>query len=159
MKKIIFFAMLLCTFNSRAQQEISTAFYENQVMRYSQLNPANIPTGILYEAGFPFTNIETFNGTTLPDSVYVNGGTVKSIYKTIFSSILNENNPGLIELATPDEYEEEWFNARNANEVILSGMLFKYNLFKEDAYLQEQIMVNSSGALVDVPGQNPYTSD
>ncbi len=157
LRKIAFMLLLGTGFYAHAQEEVNTSFYENQEMRYSQLNPANIPTGILYEAGFPFTNIETFNGTVLPDSVYVNGGTVKSIYKTIISSILNENNPRLVELAAPDEYEEEWFNARNANEVILSGMLFKYNLFKEDAYQQEQITINGSGALIDVPGQNPYT--
>lgn len=159
LRKIACMLLLGTGFYTHAQEEVNTSFYENQVMRYSQLNPTNIPTGILYEAGFPFTNIETFNGTTLPDSLYVNGGTVKSIYKTIYSSILDENNERLSSLTAPDEYENEWFNARNANEVILSGMLFKYNLFKENAYQQEQITINGSGALIDVPGQNPYTED
>lgn len=152
--------LLICIcFTANAQEEVSTAFFENQVMRFGQLDPTKVPTGILYEAGFPFTDIETFNGTDLPDSLYVNGGTVKSIYKTIFSSIVDETNESLYNLQIPNEYEEEWLSARNPDEVILSGMLFKYNLFKEDAYQQEQIMVNGSGALIDVPGQNPYTEN
>lgn len=107
LRKIACMLLLGTGFYTHAQEEVNTSFYENQVMRYSQLNPTNIPTGILYEAGFPFTNIETFNGTTLPDSLYVNGGTVKSIYKTIYSSILDENNERLSSLTAPDEYENE----------------------------------------------------
>ena len=85
--------------------------------------------------------------------------TVKSIYKTIFSSILDETNESVYSLQIPDEYEEEWFSARNPDEVILSGMLFKYNLFKENALQQEEIFLAEDGALIDVPGQNPYTED
>lgn len=66
--------LLMCIcFTANAQEEVSTAFFENQELRFGQLDPTNVPTGILYEAGFPFTDIEVFNGTELPDSLYVNG--------------------------------------------------------------------------------------
>ena len=52
--------LLMCIcWTANAQEEVSPVFFEEQVLRFGQLDPTNVPTGILYDAGFPFTDIET----------------------------------------------------------------------------------------------------
>ena len=56
----IMLMMCIC-WTANAQEEVSTAFFENQVMRFGQLDPTKVPTGILYKADFPFTEIKILN--------------------------------------------------------------------------------------------------
>lgn len=137
-------------------KEVSTAFYEQQVQTFRSLDPTQVPTGILFEHSFPFTDLKSFDGVIRND-VYVDAGMVKDIYKTVYSGIIDDTNPRLPVLVEPEVFENDWYNMRNTQQVVLAGTLFKYNLFKENARAEGLATINSNGAVQVTSGKNPYT--
>lgn len=124
-------------------KEVSTAFYEQQVQTFRSLDPTQVPTGILFEHSFPFTDLKSFDGVIRND-VYVDAGMVKDIYKTVYSGIIDDTNPRLPVLVEPEVFENDWYNMRNTQQVVLAGTLFKYNLFKENARAEGLATINSN---------------
>lgn len=156
LRKIAYVLLLGSGFHAHAQEEVSTAFYEQQVQTFSLLDPSKVPTGILYEHSFPFIDIKAFDGV-LRDSIYANGNGVKSIYKTIYSGIIDTESEYTQLPLQPQQYEDLWREQRNNEELVLSGMLFKYNLFKPSAREEGLVIMGEDGVIQDVAGKNPYT--
>lgn len=46
---------------------------------------------------------------------------------------------------------------RNPDQVVLAGALFKYNKFKDNALEDKLVSISRDSAIIDIPGQNPYT--
>ena len=94
MKKILKRFLLLCVFTTtKAQTFTPPAFadvdnnhrtYVNQV--FGALEANRIPTGLLADYGFDFTDPKIYNGSVLVDSTLMEQGIYSELYKTIFTS-------------------------------------------------------------------------
>lgn len=127
--------------------------YANNV--FGLLEASRVPTGLLLDYGFDFTEPKTFNGVTLQDSTLVEPGIFSELYKTIFTSRFN----GTASLRHPHVHDSLFYIARQKQVITLSGLLFKYNAIDPNAQSNGKMDV-VNGQLKDkyVGGvwQNPY---
>lgn len=164
MRKIYFFLLLLlCSFITNAQSFIPPSFadldnnyrnYVNQVFGALEVN--RVPTGLLTDYGFDFTDPKIYNGSVLVDSTLMEQGIYSDLYKTIYTSRFN-NNVG--SLRHPSIQDSLCYTARQKEVITLSGLLFKYNAIDPNAQASSK-MQTVNGQLKDqyVNGvwQNPY---
>ncbi|MFT3948609.1 MAG: T9SS type A sorting domain-containing protein [Agriterribacter sp.] len=127
--------------------------YANNV--FGSLEANRMPTGVLLDYAFDFTEPKTFNGITLHDSTLVEPGIFSELYKTIFTGKFNNT----ASLRHPHVHDSLFYIARQKNVITLSGLLFKYNAIDPNAQTNGKIDV-VNGQLKDkyVSGvwQNPY---
>ncbi len=164
MKKILQLLLVLCattitkgqTFTPPAFADIDNNYrtYVNQV--FGALEANRVPTGLLADYGFDFTNPKFYNGTLLVDSTLMEQGIYSELYKTIFTSKFN-NNAGT--LRHPSIHDSLCYIARQKEVITLSGLLFKYNAVDPNAQANGK-MQTVNGQLKDVytggVWQNPY---
>ena len=164
MKKILLFTLvLLCSTGLFAQTYTPPAFaevdnnyrnYVNQV--FGALEPNRVPTGLLADYGFDFTDPKIYNGIVLADSTLMEQGIYSELYKTIFTSRFNNN---IIGMRHPGIHDSLCYIARQKEVITLSGLLFKYNAVDPDAQTTGS-MQTINGQLQDVytngVWQNPY---
>ena len=164
MKKIFQLLLFLIVTNTvKAQTYTPPAFadvdnnfrsYVNNVFGALEVN--RIPTGLLADYGFDFTDPKIYNGSVLVDSTLMEQGIYSELYKTIFTSKYN-NNIGA--LRHPSIHDSLCYIARQKVEITLSGLLFKYNAIDLNAQ-ENGKMQTVNGQLKDkyVSGvwQNPY---
>ena len=164
MKKIIQLILLsLAIITTKAQTFTPPSFadidnnyrtYVNQV--FGALEANRVPTGLLVDYGFDFTEPKIYNGTVLVDSTLMEQGIYSELYKTIFTSKFN-NNAGT--LRHPSIHDSLCYIARQKEVITLSGLLFKYNAIDPNAQANGK-MQTVNGQLKDVyvnsVWQNPY---
>lgn len=162
MKRILFFFSLLCSNIIYAQNFTIPAFadvdnnYRNYVNNVFGVLEANrVPTGLLSDYGFDFTDPKIYNGSILVDSTLMEQGIYSELYKTIFTSKFN-NIAGT--LRHPYVHDSLCYIARQKEVIILSGLLFKFNAIGPNAQANGK-MQTVNGQLKDkyVSGvwQNP----
>lgn len=163
MKKLYYLAILLfLTLKISAQSysppsyaEINNDFrnYVNNV--FGLLEATRVPTGLLMDYAFDFSDPTIYNGTVLVDSTLMEQGLYNDLYKTIFTSRFNNN----ISLRHPRQHDSLCFAARQKEVITLSGLLFKYNTIDPNAQ-QNGTLQTINGQLKDVYNntvwQNPY---
>ncbi len=120
------------------------------------LEANRIPTGLLADYGFDFTDPKIYNGSVLVDSTLMEQGIYSELYKTIFTSKVNTNAGSL---RHPSIHDSLCYIARQKEVITLSGLLFKFNAIDPNAQANEK-MQTVNGQLKDsyVSGvwQNPY---
>jgi Secretion system C-terminal sorting domain len=161
----IFLAMLvlLTTLQTFSQTYTPPSFaevdnnYRNYVNNvFGALETNRVPTGLLADYGFDFTDPKFYNGVVLVDSTLIEQGIYSDLYKTIFTSRFN-NNSGT--MRHPSIQDSLCYTARQKEVITLSGLLFKYNAIDPNAQANGK-MQTVNGQLRDkyVNGvwQNPY---
>ena len=147
-------ALLMFCQVTLAQQEINTSFKHEMNNIFQNLDKDKVPHGILLDFGMEFTNVNAFNGS-LTDSTFVNKIRLKEIYKTLLTSRVKNVRDGFV---LPDDFDRNWHNARNKNEIVLSGLYFKYARLSDDAYPDEIIIEDEKlyDKYVEGVWQDPY---
>jgi hypothetical protein len=164
MKKIFqLFLLLLTIYTAKAQIYTPPAFaevdnnYRNYVNNvFGALEANRVPTGLLADYGFDFTDPRFYNGSVLVDSTLMEQGIYSELYKTIFTSRFNSNAGTM---RHPSIQDSLCYIARQKEVITLSGLLFKYNAIDPNAQANGK-MQTVNGQLKDVyvngVWQNPY---
>ena len=138
MKKVFQFIFLLCAITyAKAQSFAPPSFaeidnnYRNYVNNvFGALESNRVPTGLLVDYGFDFTEPKIYNGSVLVDSTLMEQGIYSELYKTIFTSKFNDN---VGTLRHPSIHDSLCYIARQKEVITLSGLLFKYNAIDPNA--------------------------
>jgi len=137
---------------------VDTTFSNAMANVFVNLNTANIPTGMLRDAGFELTNLENYNGTALVDSNIVDGEVLRTIYATLASSRLT--SAAASALPGTGVIDSTWFSSRKPGQVTLCGLYFNYSYLNTSVNPNPNITI-TNGQLFDkyVNGvwQNPYS--
>ena len=159
MNKILFIRkglvllLLFATTITKAQTVDSN--YKNAInAKLAGLDKTKIPTKLLINQAMEFANLADFNGVNSTTN-FVTKGKFESIYNTLLMARVSTTVPNLI---NPTTFKTNWDNLRLPNRIVLSGLYYKYNKFKPNAY--PNFLVNNAGVVTDkyVGGvwQNPY---
>ncbi len=131
--------------------------YVNQV--FGALEANRVPTGLLADYGFDFTDPKIYNGSipsVLVDSTLMEQGIYSDLYKTIFTSKFNASAGTL---RHPSLQDSLCYIARQKEVITLSGLLFRYNAIDPNAQANGK-MQTVNGQLkdkyVNSVWQNPY---
>ena len=132
MKKLLQLVVLLTSYYFTSAQTFTPPVYadiDNNYRNYvnnifGALEANRVPTGILADYGFDFTEPRFYNCSTLADSKLMEQGIYSELYKTIFTSKFN-SSAGI--LRNPSIHDSLCYIARQKSVVTLSGLLFKFN--------------------------------
>lgn len=91
---------------------------------FGALEANRVPTGLLVDYGFDFTDPKIYNGSVLVDSTLMEQGIYSDLYKTIFTS---KFNAAAGTLRHPSVQDSLCYIARKKEVITLSGLLFTYN--------------------------------
>jgi hypothetical protein len=144
------------TYTPPSFAEVDTNYrsYANNV--FGALETNRVPTGLLIDYAFDFTDPKFYNGVILVDSTLMEQGIYSDVYKTIFTSRFN-NNAGT--MRHPNIHDSLCYIARQKEVITLSGLLYKYNAIDPNAQTNGT-MQTINGQLKDVyvngVWQNPY---
>jgi hypothetical protein len=120
--------------------------YKNEIESiFQHVDRSYVNTGLLSDYGLFFTNIEKFNGVPA-DTNYIEYGEWQMLYTSLFSSRFNTN----ASLQEPARVFDEISNAAVANRgiILLPGMHFNYERFKENA-LSDNLVYISDDKIYD----------
>ncbi len=159
MNKLLFFSkglLLLCLFATPFvnAQTVNTDYATQINSTFANLDKTKIPQKLLVDYAMEFEELSNFNGTITTTNV-INVGNYTGIYNTLLMARVQSNVAGLV---NPILFKSNWDNLRLANQIVLSGLYYKYNEFKPDA--PNTTITITNGKLYDkyVNGswQNPY---
>jgi hypothetical protein len=123
---------------------------------FGALEVNRVPSGLLLDYGFDFTNPKIYNGSVLVDSTLMEQGIYSELYKTLFTTRFNSN---AVAMRHPSVHDSLCYMARQREVITLSGLLFKYNAIDPNAQANGT-MQTINGQLRDVyvngVWQNPY---
>jgi hypothetical protein len=144
------------TYTPPSFAEIDTNYrhYVNTI--FGALETNRVPTGLLIDYGFDFTEPKIYNGSVLVDSTLMEQGIYSELYSTLFTSRFNSNSGSM---RHPAIHDSLCYIARQKEVITLSGLLFKYNTIDPDAQTNGKMQtVNRQLKDVYVNGvwQNPY---
>ncbi len=142
-----------------AQVEVDTTFQTAINQIFENVDKTKVPYGILKDYAMEFIELSHFNGTSvLTDSTATNIGYFYDVYYTLFTGRINNSATGFVH---PDTLNNQWYALRDTGKIVLSGLLFKYSKFKDNA--AGNYITISGNQLYDkyVGGiwQDPYTTD
>lgn len=136
-KQMLAAILLLATLQTFSQSYTLPAFadmdnnyrtYVNNV--FGTLEANRVPTGLLLDYGFDFTDPKIYNGTVLHDSTLMEQGIYSELYKTIYSSRFNST---VASMRHPSIHDSLCYIARQKEVITLSGLLFSYNAILPNA--------------------------
>jgi len=135
MKKISLFILLFAGIwqTSHAQdlyQTIDTTYYAQMQEIFKFLDKSKVPHNLLSDYGIEFAPLQAFDGTD-NDSIFVDYPTLYQLYVSLFSSRVDTGaNDGL---PAPETFYNNTQVLRQENRMVLTGLLYDYARFKEDA--------------------------
>jgi hypothetical protein len=159
MNKLLFLGkglLLLCLFATHfTQSQTINTTYKTQInAKFAGLDKTKIPTKLLINQAMEFAELTDYAGE-MSSTNFTTKGKFTNIYNTLLMSRVQSNVTGLI---SPNTFKTNWDNLREPNKIVLSGLFFKYNKFKTNAY--PNFLVNNNDIITDkyVNGvwQNPY---
>ena len=164
MKKILILLIAFVTVLNLSAQTVAPPAYadvNNDYRNYMNnvfgtLEANRVPTGLLMDYAFSFTNPKIYNGSVLVDSTLMNQEMYSQLYKTIFTSRFNTSVAGL---RHPAIHDSLCYIARQKEVITISGLLYKYNAVDPNAQTNGKMQtVNGQVKDVYVNGvwQNPY---
>jgi hypothetical protein len=107
------------TVNTNYQTQINTAF--------AGVDMSKIPHKLLVDYAMEFTELSAYNGTLTSDNL-THRGHYTDIYNTLLMARVQTGVTGLI---SPTTFRTNWDNLRQPNKIVLSGLYYKYNKFKD----------------------------
>ena len=148
MKKTLIFSALLLLFGSSfSQVNEADSFEEHQAM-FSEINPADISTGILYDRVLPFSGIEKYNGKN-KDAICKKAYWKQMYYELQNASYVKDtvNMPNLdFILGTKRQFT-------NGKLIPIYLLNYEYEKIKENA-LDNELLLLRNGKLIDNPVKN-----
>ena len=142
MKKLFQLILLLCAIGTAKAQTFtppSFADVDNNYRTYvnnvfGALESNRIPTGLLADYGFDFTDPKIYNGSVLVDSTLMEQGIYSELYKTIFTSKFN-SNAGIKEVIIKNKMSVAVYHQK----MIISSKKYSFNLLNQptDIYFIE----------------------
>lgn len=159
MKKLNFFQkvltlLFLLAINLSQSQTINTTYKTQINAKFAGLDKTKVPTSLLINQAMEFAELTDYAGE-MSTTNFTTKGKFTNIYNTLLMSRVQSNVTGLI---SPNTFKTNWDNLRESNKIVLSGLFFKYNKFKTNAY--PNFLVNNNDIITDkyVNGvwQNPY---
>ncbi len=147
--------LLLFLFTQKIMAQTVSTAYENEINTiFNGVDKTKVPHKLLLDYGMEFTDLLGYDGT-LSNENFIHKGTYESIYNTLLMSRVQSNVTGLV---SPTTFNSNWNNLRTANKIVLSGLYYKYSVFKDNA--SPNYITISNNKLYDkyVNGvwQNPY---
>lgn len=163
MRKITFLLFLM-PFLMTAQINVDNQWKNSINPIFQNLDKTKIQSGMLLDYAMEFTDVTAYNGV-LTDTTYIDINVLGDIYKTLFMSKVVADT-----VHTPlfDRYAYNWAKARyNATKdvrnvqavYVLSGLLYEYQQFNENALALNKITVSSNkyyDKYINGVWQNPY---
>lgn len=135
-------------------QTINTTYKTEINAKFAGLDKSKIPTKLLINQAIEFAELSDYSGS-FTSTNFTTKGKYTGIYNTLLMSRTQSSVTGLI---SPTAFKNNWDNLRQANKIVLSGLYYKYNKFKPDAY--PNFLVNNNGVITDKyvnsVWQNPY---
>ncbi|WP_256009892.1 hypothetical protein [Desertivirga xinjiangensis] len=119
---------------STAQQEISTAFFDQMSAIFGSLETNRVPHGLLYDIAFEQAQLTNYEGSVLADSNSVNWKEFQAIYQTYRSMRVNNFN-----IRTINALESQALPYREPGTILLTGLVCKYAKVREDALIENLI--------------------
>nr|WP_315258208.1 T9SS type A sorting domain-containing protein [uncultured Flavobacterium sp.] len=146
--------LFLLAISFSQSQTINTTYKTQINAKFAGLDKTKVPTKLLINQAMEFAELTDYSGT-MSSTNFTTKGKFTNIYNTLLMSRVNATVTGLI---NPNTFKTNWDNLRAPNKIVLSGLYYKYNKFKTDAY--PNFLVNNNGVITDkyVGGvwQNPY---
>jgi hypothetical protein len=143
------FAIGLCQ-----AQTVNTSYKTQINAKLAGLDKNKIATGLLLNQAMEFAELSDYGGA-LTTTNWATRAKYTAVYNTLLMACVRASVPGLV---SPTAFDDNWDALRAPNTIILSGLYFKYNKFRPDAY--PNYLVNNGGVVTDkyVGGvwQNPY---
>jgi hypothetical protein len=146
-------------------QTIDTSVASAMNNVFSLLEKNRIPNDILLDYGFDFIDVPAFDGVLRSDN-YMSIGNYKELYNTMVSSCTAS---GVTGIASPKLEYDEWrtllLQENELNKttttasVVLSGLLYNYSKFNENALSNNKISIVSGkyeDKYIGGTWQNPY---
>jgi hypothetical protein len=156
---LLFFA---CTTYSQTVNPPSYAVVNHNYRSYvntvfGALEPGRVPTGLLLDYAFDFTDPKIYNGSNnMADSTLMEPGRYSELYKTLYTSRFNTIAASM---RHPTVHDSLCYIARQKNVITLNGLLYAYNAIDPNAQANGTLQT-INGQLKDryVNGvwQNPY---
>jgi len=144
---------------TKAQQEVSTAFFDQMTIIFGSLEPNRIPYGLLFDMAFEQAQLPNYKGNVLADTNYVNIGEFNAIHQTLRSMRFNSTAATFV---SANDIDSLAFLQRQPGRILLSGLFFKYAKIREDA-LTNNLISQVGSTLYDkyISGvwQNPYQTE
>jgi hypothetical protein len=148
MKKITYFLFLFPLF-LMAQINVDNQWKNAINPIFENLDKSKIQSGMLLDYAMEFTDVKAYNGI-LTDTTYIDANVMGDIYKTLFMAKVVADT-----VHTPlfNRYAFNWAKARyNATKdirndqavYVLSGLLYEYQSFNENALAQNKITVTNN---------------
>jgi hypothetical protein len=167
LQKFTTLLLLLCIVKGTSQTvDTSVASAINNV--FSLLEKNRIPHDILLDYGFDFIDVTAFDGVLRTDN-YMSIGNYKELYNTIVSSCTASGVTGIAspkleydEWRTLQEQENELNKTTTTASIVLSGLLYNYSKFNENALSNNKIAIVSGkydDKYIGGVWQNPYDEE
>ncbi len=124
---------------------------------FSTLDMTEVKTGILYNRVPEYVSLYMLDGRRLPDSIAMDGKSFTLAYGMLNWAHLNRNA-----LPPPDTFINRVRRWQNADQVILGGLYFRYNKFRDDIIGRDMIVadtVNKKFMRGSNQSESPYTED
>lgn len=159
MSKLRFFRkgltlLFLLAISFSQSQTINTTYKTSINAKFAGLDKTKVPTKLLINQAMEFAELTDYAGA-MSTTNFTTKGKYTNIYNTLLMSRVNATVTGLI---NPNTFKTNWDNLRAPNKIVLSGLYYKYNKFKTDAY--PNFLVNNNGIITDKyvgsVWQNPY---
>lgn len=152
-KKLVLLLLLAISF---CQAQTINITYKTEInAKFAGLDKTKVPTKLLINQAMEFAELSDYSGVFTTTNLTTKGK-LTNIYNTLLMSRVQTSVTGLI---SPNAFKTNWDNLRAPNKIVLSGLYFKYNKFKSNAY--PNFLVNNNDVITDkyVNGvwQNPYT--
>jgi hypothetical protein len=146
--------LFLLAISFSQSQTINTTYKTSINAKFAGLDKTKVPTKLLINQAMEFAELADYAGA-MSATNFTTKGKFTNIYNTLLMSRVNATVTGLI---NPNTFKTNWENLRAPNKIVLSGLYYKYNKFKNDAY--PNFLVNNNDVITDkyVNGlwQNPY---
>ncbi|MFZ6012150.1 MAG: hypothetical protein ACOYXT_17545 [Bacteroidota bacterium] len=172
MKKLLLILFLLWTFFTHAQ--ISDSFDKQRLATFYNIYRYKVKTGLLFDYGFHFTNIEKYDGIR-SDSNYLSYDECKLLYASVYSCKFNDKAfmlpPAVafkrIEAAAIEEKNRALLGDQlisstsmvEKNTTLLVGLHYKYERFRHHAIDSGYIVVDKYNRLREIQGRpSPYVT-
>lgn len=146
--------LFLLAISISQSQTINTTYKTSINAKFAGLDKTKVPTKLLINQAMEFAELTDYAGA-MSTTNFTTKGKYTNIYNTLLMSRVNTS---VTSLKNPNTFKTNWDNLRAPNKIVLSGLYYKYNKFKTNAY--PNFLVNNNDVITDryVNGvwQNPY---
>ncbi|HNP67101.1 MAG TPA: T9SS type A sorting domain-containing protein [Aequorivita sp.] len=153
-KTIILLLLCMGALYTTMAQTVNTTYATQINNTLSGLDKSKVPHKLLKDQAMEFAELGIFNGINTADNL-VHTGNYTALYNTLLMARVQQGVAGLY---SPQLFKDRWDTRRVPNQVVLSGIYYKYSKLKENAYPNYVNVSNNvlSDKYINGVWQNPY---